>query len=274
MLVSMKSILQAAREGGYGVIAPNICNEDTARAAIAAAEANRAPLILDVGFSANPNIVQFGRMLEMFCQAASVPLAVNLDHGDSIKELAYAIRAGFTSVMADYSTLPLEENICAVQKWVEFAHPVGVDVEAELGHVGQGVTYDVDRNAGLTNPAEARTYVERTGVDFLAVAVGTAHGAYRGTPKIDFDRLHKLFDAVSVPLVMHGGSGTGDENLYKATHEGISKVNVGSDLFKAAADAFHEEECASAGPGYRVMKLGYQDRLTHYMGLTGQIGRA
>lgn len=125
---------------------------------------------------------------------------------------------------------------------VKVAHAVGVSVEAELGHVGQGLQYAVDRDAALTDPAQAKDYCDKTGIDMLAVAIGTAHGEYKGTPYLDFDRLHQIFDAVKVPLVLHGGSGTGDENLAKATCEGISNVNLATDLYKSGAAAVIEEE--------------------------------
>ena len=274
MLVPMKDILVAAREGGYGVTAPNINNEDTLRAAIEAAVENNAPMILDVGFSANPDIVWFGRVCEQFAKEAPVPVCINQDHGANFESAVWAIRAGYTSVMADRSTCEYEENIRLVSEIVKMAHAVGVSVEAELGHVGQGLQYAVDRDAALTDPAQAADYVARTGIDCLAVAIGTAHGEYKGTPYLDFDRLHAIYDAVSVPLVLHGGSGTGDENLAKATREGISKVNLATDLYKAGAKAWNDEECVHLGPGYKLVKAGYKDKLIHYMKLFNQCGKA
>jgi len=273
MLVTMKEILDAARAGGYGVTAPNVNNEDTARAAVEAAVENRAPMILDIGYAANQNIVFFGRMCEAFAKEANVPVAINLDHGAKYEHAIWAIRAGFTSIMVDRSTLPYEENIAQVSELSKIAHAVNVSVEAELGHVGQGMQYSVDRNAGLTDPSQAADYVAKTGIDALAVAIGTAHGEYKGTPYLDFDLLHKLFEIVKIPLVLHGGSGTGDENLAKSTREGISKVNLATDLYKAGAKAWNDEECVHAGPGYKLIKAGYKEMLVHYMKLFNQCNR-
>ena len=159
MLVTMKAILDKARAEGYGVTAPNVNNEDTARAAVEAAVENKAPMILDVGYSANQDIVFFGRMCEALAKEANVPIAINLDHGAKYEHAVWAIRAGFTSIMVDRSTLPYEENVAQVSELVKVAHAVDVSVEAELGHVGQGLQYSVDRNAGLTNPDQAADYV-------------------------------------------------------------------------------------------------------------------
>ena len=145
-----------------------------------------------------------------------------------------ALRSGFLSIMVDRSSLPYEENVAEVcGNWLKIAHAVGVSVEAELGHVGSGEQYDADRNAGLTDPEQAKAYVEATGIDALAIAIGTAHGKYVGTPYLDFELLEKIYNEVEIPLVLHGGSGSGDENLARATRMGITKVNIGTDLFQA-----------------------------------------
>ncbi len=273
MLVSMKQVLDAARAGGYAVTAPNINNEDTLRAAVEAAVENKSAMVLDVGYAANPNIVFFGRMCEQFAKEANVPICINLDHGAKYEHAVWAIRAGFTSVMVDRSTLPYEENVAQVAEVVKIAHAVDVSVEAELGHVGQGLQYDADRNAGLTNPDQAADYVAKTGIDALAVAIGTAHGVYKGTPYLDFPLLAKLFDIVKIPLVLHGGSGTGDENLAKAAHSGISKINLATDLYMAGAKSWNDQEIKHGGPGYKAIKQGYKDMLIHYMKLFGQCDR-
>ena len=276
MLVTMKQILDAARAGGYGVTAPNVNNEDTVCAAIEAAEENRAPMIIDIGFSqpSNQNIVDFGRFVEYRAKAASVPVAINLDHGAEYAHAIWAIRAGFTSIMVDRSSLPYQENVAQVKELVQVAHAVDVSVEAELGHVGLGIQYEEDRDAALTDPHQAKDYVEQTGIDCLAVAIGTAHGEYVGTPHLDFPLLHKIFATVSVPLVLHGGSGTGDENLAKATREGISKVNLATDLYKAGVAGWNDGDPVLAREGYRMIKEGYKNMLVHYMQLFDQCNRA
>ncbi len=141
-----------------------------------------------------------------------------------------AIRNGFSSVMIDRSTLPYEENVREVKEVVKIAHAVGVSVEAELGHVGNGFEYEETRDSGLTNKEQALSYIEETGIDCLAVAVGTSHGAYKGTPHLEFDLLAELHRSIALPLVLHGGSGTGDDNLKHAVETGIQKVNLFTDL--------------------------------------------
>lgn len=230
-------------------------------------------MILDVGYSANCDINFFGHMVGALAKEADVPIAINLDHGAKYEHAIAAIQAGFTSIMVDRSTLPYEENVAEVAELVKVAHAVGVSVEAELGHVGQGLQYSVDRDAALTDPAQAKDYCDKTGIDMLAVAIGTAHGEYKGTPYLDFDRLHQIFDAVKVPLVLHGGSGTGDENLAKATREGISKVNLATDLYKAGAAAVIEEEPNHGMQMYELLAEGYKAKLVHYMKLFNQCNR-
>lgn len=276
MLVNMTDILRKSREGKYGVVAPNICNEDSARAAIEVAEEKWAPVILDLIFNVSPDIPLLASLVRKMAEKATVPVALNLDHGATFEHAIIAIRSGFSSIMVDRSSLPYEENVAEVAQLVKIAHAVGVSVEAELGHVGSGENYDVDRNAGLTDPAQARDYVERTGVDALAVAIGTAHGKYVGTPHLDFDLLDAIYREVEVPLVLHGGSGSGDENLARATRSGITKVNIGTDLFQAGIDNLlaHHGELKRAHLGYALMAEGYKAKLAHYMELFGQCGKA
>ncbi len=276
MLVSMTDILKKSREGRYGVIAPNICNEDTARAAIEAAVENRAPMILDLIFNAAEDVPLLARAAAEMAGRAPVPVALNLDHGGTFEQAITAIRCGFSSIMVDRSSLPYEENVAEVAQLVKIAHAVGVSVEAELGHVGSGESYAADRDTGLTDPRQAREYVERTGVDALAVAIGTAHGKYVGTPHLDFALLRAIYEEVEVPLVLHGGSGSGDENLARATREGITKVNIGTDLFQAGIDNLlaHHGELKRAHLGYRLLSEGYKAKLTHYMKLVDQCGKA
>lgn len=254
MLVTMKEILDRANAGNYGVAAPNVMSELDARVSLEAAEELNAPLILGVFHGHPADMVFFGSYLTRLADQAKVPVAINLDHGRTMEHIITAIRGGFTSVMIDKSTLPYDENVAAVKKVVEIAHAVGISVEAELGHVGQGDNYDEDRDAALTDPAEAKRYIEETGVDCLAVAVGTAHGAYAGTPYLDFDRLQEIKKITGAPLVLHGGSGTGDENLRKACAMGINKVNVCNDLMRTACDTILAADTSGNG-AYQGWKL-------------------
>jgi fructose-bisphosphate aldolase class II len=276
MLVNMIGILKKSREGHYGVIAPNICNEDTARAAIEVAEEQKAPVILDLIFGATPDISMLAEIVVKMAESASVPVALNLDHGAKFEHAMIAIRCGFSSIMVDRSSLPFEENVAEVRELVKIAHSLDVSVEAELGHVGSGANYEEDRAAGMTNPAQAKAYVEQTGIDALAIAIGTAHGHYVGTPYIDFDLLKKIYNDVDVPLVLHGGSGTGDENLARATREGITKVNIGTDLFQSGINNLVAkwDTIRRAHLGYTLMADGYKEKLAHYMKLVNQSGKA
>jgi len=277
MLLTMKEILDRANEGSYAVAAPNVSTELDARAAIEAAEEQNAPLILDVGYAANPDIVFFGSYLTRLAEMSRVPIAINLDHGADYHSAMMALRAGFTSVMVDRSSLPYDENVAQVKEIVKIAHEMGVSVEAELGHVGQGSNYAVDRTAALTDPQQAKKYIEETGIDMLAVSIGTAHGAYKGVPKLEFDLLVEIKKVTgNFPLVLHGGSGTGDENLRKACQLGINKVNVANDLFRSACDTITAADLSGNG-AYALWNLGregYKKKLKECIEIYGSKDKA
>lgn len=276
MYISMIELMKKAREGHYCVPAIAVENEHSVRAAIQAAEEKKSPLIMIALYKVNPDIHYFGRIVEDLAIRAKVPVAMCQDHGGTYAEAMWAIRAGFTDVMVDRSTLPFEENIAQVSEIVKVAHAVGVGVEAELGHVGMANQYETDGTGGFTVPEEAIEFVERTGVDALAVAIGTAHGVYSGVPKLQFDLLTELREKVPVPLVLHGGSGTGDENLKKACQMGICKLNISNDL-KRGAIANLNEKCKDGMGAYAMYPLlyeGYKNVAAHYMTLCGSEGKA
>lgn len=227
MIVSMKEILEKAKEGDYAVPAPNVFYELETRAVLELAEELNSPIILDV----TPN---FGPAIIDLAQRSSIPVAINLDHGKTYEDIIIAIVHQVSSVMVDRSMLPYDENVAEVKEIVKIAHAAGISVEAELGHVGAGMNYDVDGKTALTNPQEAANFVEATGIDALAIAIGTAHGMYSGTPEIHFDLLKEIKELVNIPLVLHGGSGTGFDNIKKACSLGINKVNVNTDLINGA----------------------------------------
>lgn len=276
MYISMIELMKKAREGHYCVPAIAVENEHSVRAAIQAAEEKKSPLIMIALYKVNPDIHYFGRIVEDLAIRAKVPVAMCQDHGGTYAEAMWAIRAGFTDVMVDRSTLPFEENIAQVSEIVKVAHAVGVGVEAELGHVGMANQYETDGTGGFTVPEEAIEFVERTGVDALAVAIGTAHGVYSGVPKLQFDLLAELREKVPVPLVLHGGSGTGDENLKKACQMGSCKLNISNDL-KRGAIANLNEKCKDGMGAYAMYPLlyeGYKNVAAHYMTLCGSEGKA
>jgi fructose-bisphosphate aldolase class II len=277
MLIDMKSILIDAQKRKYGVAAPNAWNEDSIRAAILAAEQEKSPIIIAL-YPVMADIFEFGQLAVEMAKKAAVPVAVHLDHGQELAQVVKAIRAGFTSVMVDRSTLPFDENAAAVKEIVKFAHSVGVTVEAELGHVGQGCDYTETKDQGLTDPNEAIQFVEMTGVDCLAVAVGTSHGVYKGKPELQFELLRKLNKRVDVPLVLHGCSGTGDDNLKTAIEHGITKLNLYTDLDMAGYDAFQEsikkQKISKVTEACSLMFKGYTDKLAHYIELFGSTSKA
>ena len=204
-----------------------------------------------------------------------VKIALNLDHGKTFEDCLLGIRAGYTSIMIDRSLLPFEENIREVQEMVRICHALGISVEAELGHVGVGEQYHTDGHQAFTRVEEAVEYVKQTGVDALAVAIGTAHGVYKGTPQIHFDLLHELKDALDIPLVLHGGSGTGDENLARCEREGINKINLSNDLKRSAIENLVKEDL-SGNAVYQLYPLlaeGFKHKIKHYIRLFGCEGK-
>lgn len=224
-------LLQAAHQAGRAVAALNFYNAETLRAHVEAARAEHAPLILQttestIRYLGLPLIVAMARAAAF---ELSTPVALHLDHGASLSLVYDAILAGYSSVMIDGSGLPFDENCELARRVVELAHPAGVSVEAELGHVGEASSDDP--SACYTQPAAAALFVKRTGVDALAVAIGTAHGFYRGEVRLDFERLCAIRDAVpNTPLVLHGGSGVPGALVQRAIECGIAKLNIGTEI--------------------------------------------
>ena len=278
MLVTMAEIMNRARAEGYGVTAPNVQSEDTVRAVIKVAEDLNAPMIIDVNAFIHPDLPWFIQMIRELSELSPVPIAINLDHGKTYEDVILGIRSGCTSVMVDRSSLSYEENLEQTKEIVKIAKALGISAEAELGHVGMGANYEVDGVSNLTEPDQAAKFIQETGVDCLAVAIGTAHGRYKGTPHIDFERLAQIVEACGdTPLVLHGGSGTGDENLARAVRSGIQKVNLATELVVAGKEELVE---FFKDPNFDKWKLmptfikGYSDRLAHYVKLFGQDGKA
>lgn len=235
----MKYMLDNANRDGYAVMAVNSVNMEMARAVIEAASEEHSPIIVQMGVGqmrklAHPEDII--PMVKIMAERANVPVCLNLDHGPSLEAELMAIHMGFTNVMIDASSMPYEENVMRTRMIVDLAHPKGISVEGELGHVGQAADGDGKTSDMYTNVDQACDYVARTGIDALAVAIGTAHGKYPAgyVPKLDFERLAELKAALKMPLVLHGGSGSGEENIRKAVAGGINKINVCTDAFHAA----------------------------------------
>ena len=231
-IVNSKKMFEMAYKGGYAIGAFNVNNMETIQGIVNAGVKQNAPLILQVSSGARKyaNPLYLKHLVQAAEEDTGLPIVLHLDHGDSFELCKSCIDGGFTSVMIDGSKLPYEENVALTKKVVDYAHEHGVVVEAELGKVG-GKEDDLDGGAGgYTDPAEATEFVEKTGVDFLAVAIGTAHGVYKGIPKLDLDRLSEIRKVVSIPLVLHGTSGVPDETVKECIKRGICKVNYATDL--------------------------------------------
>lgn len=243
-LVTVSELLQKAEEGQYAVGAFNCNNMEIVQAIIAAAEAEKSPVIVQASQGAikYAGLEWIAGMTKIAAEQATIPVALHLDHGTSFAQCVQCIRAGFSSVMIDGSKLPLEENITLTNKVLDVARAVGVSVEAELGKIG-GTEDDIkvdERDAMMTDPEEAKVFVERTGVDALAVAIGTAHGQYKGEPKLDFDRLQKIKSVVNIPIVLHGSSGVPSEAIQKAVSLGVRKVNIDTNIREAIVGAMRQ----------------------------------
>ena len=232
-LVTTKQLLLDAQKGGYAVGAFNVENMEMVQAVVAAAEELRSPEIMQTTPSTvkYANLNYFYENVKVAAQESSVPVVIHLDHGNSFELAMQAYRTGYTSIMIDGSHEGFEDNIALTSAVVKACHPGEVPIEAELGKVG-GKEDDLDGGEGdpYTNPQEAAEFVERTGIDSLAVAIGTAHGVYKGVPKLDFSRLSEIRKAVSIPLVLHGTSGVPDEDVAECIKRGICKVNYATDL--------------------------------------------
>ncbi len=243
-LVSSTPLLQAAKEGGYCIGAFNVHTLEMLQAVVEAAEETRSPLIIQstVGTVKHLGPDYIAAAATVAANRSSVPIALHLDHCSDFGTIMQCIRAGYTSVMIDASHDPFEKNVEQTRKVVEAASAVGVNVEAELGRVG-GVEDDIvvdERDALLADPDECAKFVELTGVHTLAPAIGTAHGIYKGDPNIDFDRIGRIAAKVSVPLVLHGGSGIPDDQVRRAVSLGMSKMNVATELRIVFSDAIKE----------------------------------
>ncbi len=245
MLVNMNDILRPAKANKYAVGLFNAVNLELARGIIAAAESTRSPVIMGTAEVLLPYgpLDEVSYYLIPMAKKASVPVVVHLDHGLSYDTCIKALELGFSSIMYDCSTDSYEENVRKVKEMADIAHSYGATIEGELGHVGdnegsaEGSSHLADPSKFFTDPKLAKDFVDKTGVDALAIAVGNAHGAYKLPPKLDFERIRTIARTVDVPLVLHGGSGLTDNDFRQAIKDGISKVNIFTDINVAAVEA-------------------------------------
>ena len=247
-LVTTRELFADAQKNGYAIGAFNVENMEMVQAVAAAAEELKAPVIMQT----TPSTVKYADLRYFYAnvkaaaEMASVPIVVHLDHGNSFDLAMRALRVGYTSIMIDGSHESFADNVAVSKAVADACHPSGVPVEAELGKVG-GKEDDLeagDENP-YTDPQQAKEFVERTGVDSLAVAIGTAHGVYKGIPKVDVDRLSAIREVVSIPLVLHGTSGVPDDIVRECVRRGICKVNYATDLriaFSRGVKAYMQED--------------------------------
>lgn len=254
MLVNLNEVLLPAKKEHYGVGMFNAVNLEMANAIMDAAESLRAPVIMGTAeiLLGAASLAEVAAMVKARAERSPIPVVLHYDHGLTFERCLEALKLGYTSVMYDCSTVPYEENVARVAEMVKIAHAMGATVEGELGHVG-----DNEGEGKLTNPSDfftdpemAADYVRRTKVDALAVAVGNAHGDYKFPPKLDFERIIQIQEAVNVPLVLHGGSGLTDQDFREAIRSGIAKVNIFTDISKAQVKGMQEGLAAGVNNGF------------------------
>ena len=265
-LVNMRDMLNHAYQHGYAVGGFDLVSLDFLEAIIAAAEAQRSPVILSLAES-HFEYYDFQLAMaaaELAAQRATVPVAIHLDHGASIESAVAAINAGCNGVMVDASHVAFDGNVDLTRKVVQMAHACGVPVEGELGYVAGVEGEDADKHPGevvYTSVEEAKVYAEQTGVDFLAVSIGTVHGRMKGEPVLDFERLQKINETLKVPLVIHGGTGLSNEQFKRLIEHGVAKINYYTALADAAGRKIRDNVAGDERGGYTSITRGIQDAI-------------
>lgn len=278
MLVNLNEVLKKAQKEKYAVGLFNTTDTDMLQAVIEAAEESNSPVILGTAEVLLPygELKLIAPSVIAAAKCASVPVVVHYDHGLTFERCLEALKLGFSSVMFDGSAKPYGQNIEETKEIVKIAHAFGASVEGEIGHVGEAAQGDESLENMYTTAAEAKEYLENTGVDALAVAIGSAHGVYKKKPKLNIERLKEIADAVSVPLVLHGGSGLSDDDFKNTIREGIAKVNIFTDLCLAGERAM--KDGAEKKLGYletRNLKVEYiKEAVKHKMSLFGSVNKA
>lgn len=283
MYVSMTKMLQKANQENYAVLAINCFNLETAQGVIQAAEKHRAPIIIDLleeHLKSHLSYDYLTQPLIHMAQKASVPVAINLDHGQDVAFVKQCLHAGFSSVMMDASMYPLEENIRITKGMVAFAQTYGASVEAEVGNMGAVSNKQWTNQQMYTNPDEAITFIEATAVDCLAVSYVSSHGDYPAgyQPAFDFEIVKKIKQTTHVPLVLHGGSGAGSENIQRSIACGINKINIGSDFMKGQLQGIKKDLLENGIVDYpelvhRSIAAG-QEVVENYLALSGSKNKA
>ena len=278
MLVNLNEVLKKAQKEKYAVGLFNTTDTDMLQAVIEAAEESRSPVILGTAEVLLPygELKLIAPSVIAAAKRASVPVVVHYDHGLTFERCLEALQLGFSSVMFDGSAKAYGQNIEETKEIVKIAHAFGASVEGEIGHVGEAAQGDESLENMYTTVAEAKEYLENTGVDALAVAIGSAHGVYKKKPKLNIERLKEIAGAVSVPLVLHGGSGLSDDDFKNTIRNGIAKVNIFTDLCLAGERAM--KDGAEKKLGYletRNLKVEYiKEAVKHKMSLFGSVYKA
>jgi fructose-bisphosphate aldolase, class II len=281
--LTMAEILQPCVGQDWAIGAYDTCNLEITQAIVDAATADQAPVIIMVYPHHTPQ-AEWPTLLRIIgaeVERTRIPAALVLDHAKTLAQIECALELGFSGVMIDASLTPLEENIALTRQAVELAHAQGVSVEAELGHVGDGqvVVSEELQQVYLTRVDEAERFIRETGVDALAVSIGTLHGLYRGNPQLDFDRIAKLRAACPIPLVLHGGSDTPDADIRRAIETGIDKINIWTDVRIPFLQALKEK---LEGPIQKIevtdalgsARLAATEVIRHKNRLLGSAGKA
>lgn len=283
MYVSMKDMLRRANEQNYAVMAINCFNIETARAVIEAAQEERAPIIVNIVQEHMVNHCDselIAPIVKMLAQRASVEVALNFDHGEEVHLLKKALQDGYSSVMVDASRFDLEGNIKMTREIVAFAQAYGASVEGEIGCMGGSKGGNYTSDAMKTDPNEAKRFAEETGIDALAISIGTSHGNYPEgyVPEFDFERLQAIKEITKMPLVLHGGSGSGDENIKKCVEYGINKINVGCDFMNANTSSIKRQLKENADINFWVMmhqvEKDSKEIIKHYIRLSKSNGKS
>ena len=277
MLADIRYWENKAKEGHYAIPHFNVWNAEMLMGVMDAAEELRAPVIISfgTGFVGNTVFEDFGWMMVSMAKKATVPVITHWDHGRSLEIVQNAYTHGMNSVMRDASAFDLEENIRLTREVVDYFHPLNVPVEAELGHVGNETIYEEAlATYRYTDPSQAAEFVARTNCDSLAVAIGNQHGVYTSEPQLNFEVVEKVRDAVSVPLVLHGASGIGDDDIRTAISLGITKINIHTELCLAAMDAVRAHTGSSFLELERAVRAAVKQRASEKIILFGTDGKA
>lgn len=261
MLVNLNYVLKKAQSEHYAVGLFNTIDSDMLEAAISAAEELNSPIIIGTAEVLLPygELDLIAPSVISAAKRAKVPVVVHYDHGLTFERCMQALKAGFTSIMFDGSAGDADKNISDTAQIVKIAHAFGATVEGEIGHVGEAATCDNAVTDNYTTPKEAAEFIEKTGVDALAVAIGTAHGAYKEKPCLDIERLKKIRARVDTPLVLHGGSGLSDDDFRNTVKHGIAKINIFTDLCAAGTDGV--KSAAEQNLSYLEMRNYKVDRI-------------